>query len=112
MKISSFTRTNIARSALGVAAAGAVAVASLGVVGTAQARSVRCDAAGHCTTYCTQTLANGNVIEYTEGTNITVTSPDGHEYKYTCKNGNWVATTRTVQLSGKVNLGTAVMTTR
>lgn len=105
MEISSFIDTRAGRSALGVVAAGAVAVASLGVAGfagTAQARSVRCDAAGHCKTYCTQQLPNGNFIEYAEGTKITVTSPDGHEYHYTCKNGEWVAS-RIIQIKGTVS---------
>lgn len=39
---------------------------------------------------CTQTLPDGAYVEYDEGTTITITTADGHVYKYKCQNGNWV----------------------
>jgi hypothetical protein len=96
MNITSLVTTKFGRIVLGVAATGALTAASLGLSGVAQARSVRCDAAGHCKTYCTQTLPNGNYVEYEEGTNIIVTYTDGTQGHYTCKNGQWVKTSRVV----------------
>jgi hypothetical protein len=80
------------RAGLGLVAAGAVAAGGLGISGVAQAKSVRCDLSGRCKTYCTQSLPNGNYIEYEEGTKIIVTNADGKETTYTCKNGEWVQT--------------------
>ncbi|GMV85876.1 MAG: hypothetical protein AMXMBFR80_17310 [Dehalococcoidia bacterium] len=55
----------------------------------AEAKSVRCDEAGNCKVYCTQTLPNGSYVEYEEGTQITITDKDGNEFKFVCKNGQW-----------------------
>jgi len=93
MNISSIVTTKFGRAAVGIAAVGAIAFASLGLAGfagVADAKSIRCDAKGVCKTYCTQTLPNGNFVEYEEGTKIIVTNPDGTETHYTCKNGQWV----------------------
>jgi hypothetical protein len=111
MRISSLISTKVGRLVVTTTALSLVAPAIF-LAGTAQARSVRCDAAGRCTTYCTQTLSDGAVVEYGEGTNITITTTDGHEYHYTCKNGYWVKSARTVQVSGMVNLASAAATTR
>ena len=94
MNITSIFSTRMGRAGLGLVTAGAVAAASFGIPGVAQAKSVRCDANGTCKTYCTQSLPNGNYVEYEEGTNIIVTNPDGTETHYTCKNGEWVKTAR------------------
>ena len=95
MNITSLVSNKIARATLAVAATGALAAAVIGIPGAAQAKSIRCDAAGTCKTYCTQSLPNGNYIEYEEGTKIIVTNADGKETTYTCKNGEWVQAART-----------------
>ena len=74
----------------------ALFLASLGAgAGVVEAKSVKCDLAGNCKTYCTQTVANGSYIEYEEGTVITVTTTDGKETKNKCQNGEWVQQART-----------------
>ena len=56
----------------------------------AQAKSVQCNEAGVCVVYCSQTLSNGNFIEYEEGTVITSTDASGVTRKFKCVNGQWV----------------------
>ena len=43
-----------------------------------------------CVVYCSQTLSNGNFIEYEEGTVITSTDASGTTRKFKCVNGQWV----------------------
>ncbi|MBE0611286.1 MAG: hypothetical protein IH609_18030 [Dehalococcoidia bacterium] len=77
---------------IGITLAGTVlaaGIAPFGATAPVQAKSVRCDEAGNCKVYCTQNLPNGGVVEYEEGTQITVTTSDGKEYKFVCKNGQW-----------------------
>lgn len=76
----------------------AAGIAPLGAMSSAHALKVRCDTTG-CKVYCTQQLPNGNTVEYEDGTNITVTTPDGTEHKFTCKNGQWVRAS-VIQLPG------------
>jgi len=72
-------------------AAAAPLAASVFASGPALAKSVRCDERGNCKTYCTQSLPNGNWVEYEEGTEITVYNPEtGGEFKYVCRDGQWV----------------------
>ena len=107
MNISSIVTTKVGRAVIGAAAVGAIAFASLGLAGfagVADAKSKRCDANGTCKTYCTQSLPNGNFIEYEEGTKIIVTNADGTETHYTCKNGDWVKDARIVVDTSKLSL--------
>lgn len=84
-------KTRLIGSALAVALL-AAALAPLGLVGSAEAKSVQCDEAGNCKVYCSQTLPNGSFIEYEEGTKITATDKDGRQVTFVCKNGQWVQT--------------------
>jgi hypothetical protein len=80
---------------LGVVAAMATVALSLGAAPSANAlRVIKCGADGTCKEYCRQQLPNGNTVDYPEGTEITVNQPDGTSRKFTCKNGQWVDTTK------------------
>lgn len=79
-----------------VVAIAAVAL-TLGAASSAKAeRVIKCSGTGQCVTVCRQQLANGNTVDYSEGTTITVNYPDGTSRSYTCKDGNWVPTRTTI----------------
>jgi hypothetical protein len=68
---------------------------SLGAAAPAKAeRVIKCGADGTCKTVCRQQLPNGNTVDYAEGTEITVNQPDGTSRKFTCKNGDWVESSK------------------
>jgi hypothetical protein len=46
-----------------------------------------------CKVYCRQQLADGNTADYPEGTQVTITTPDGKSRTFTCTNGSWVGLT-------------------
>jgi hypothetical protein len=92
-RTSEFRRRTSALVAATAIAAGAAL--SLGAPGAAQASAklIVCGPAGKqyvCNTYCRETLANGNNVDYPEGTTVTFTTPDGRSQKVTCRNGEWV----------------------
>jgi hypothetical protein len=64
--------------------------------GTGRARH-RLPGQGACKTVCRQTLADGWTVDYDEGTEITVSSPDGKTTrKFKCVKGQWVQEMGTV----------------
>jgi hypothetical protein len=80
-----------------VAPAVTAVVISLGIASPASAeRVIKCNAYGSCVTVCRQTLPNGNTVDYSEGTVITVNYSDGTSRKYKCTNGDWVPITSTL----------------
>jgi hypothetical protein len=68
------------------------AVAAAVIAANALAYPVKVNGA----TVCRQDLPNGGSVDYAEGTVITVHHPDGTTAKYTCTNGEWVRTARTI----------------
>lgn len=79
---------------LGVASAlvaGGAAIAT----SAASAFPVRICSPEGCKTVCRQALPNGGAADYDEGAEVTVTHPNGDRATYTCRNGEWVRTTRT-----------------
>jgi hypothetical protein len=89
------------RLSLRALALSVVMLATIGATANlAQAKSVVCDEAGNCKVYCSQTLPNGNFVEYEEGTKITATDKDGRTHTFVCKNGQWVQQALTVPSTG------------
>lgn len=88
----------VRRTTLIAAATAVTAVAtSLGGASPANAaRVIKCGASGSCVTVCRETLPNGNTVDYSEGTVITVNYQDGTSQKYKCTDGNWVPVTGTL----------------
>jgi hypothetical protein len=89
-------RSRIVAAVLATASALAIGGGAL-ATSPASAFPVRICSPEGCKSVCRHVEANGNVVDYDEGTKITVTNPDGNRQTYTCKNGEWVATARKVR---------------
>jgi len=63
---------------------------------------------------CLQNLADGSVVEYTSGTVITISSPNGEKTKFRCENGKWsqLAVLEGVEEPSRPTLGGVITSTQ
>jgi len=100
-RISMFLRRTSVLAA--IVALGAVGL-SLGTASPAKAYPVKtCTLAHVCVFSCAQAMPDGAVIEYPEGTQITITF-NGKEMHATCRGGYWYPSRTTLTLSDIVAL--------